>query len=56
MFLNLECEVNTEQVMIKMLENHSLHYVLWLALKTYGYENYEYLADKITKTVEEASE
>lgn len=56
MFMNLECEVSTEDVMKKMLQSHSLNYVLYLALKTYGYESAEFLADKMTKIVEQCDE
>jgi len=56
MFMNLECEVSTEDVMKKMLESHSLNYVLYLALKTYGYESAEFLSDKMTKIVEQCDE
>jgi len=55
-FMNLECEVSTEDVMKKMLECHSLHYVLYLAMKTYGYESAEYLADQMTILVEQCDE
>ena len=56
MFLEMQAEVSTEDIMRKMLEAHSLNYVLWLMLKTYGYHSPEHLADKITKIVEEADE
>lgn len=54
--MNLEAEVSTEYIMQKMLESHSLNYVLWLMLKTYGYHSPEHLADKITKMGNETDE
>lgn len=54
--MNLEAEVSTEYIMQKMLESHSLNYVLWLMLKNYGYHSPEHLADKITKMVDETDE
>ncbi len=56
MFMSIEAEVNTEIVMCKMLESHSLNYVLYLALKTYGYHDPDGLSDRITKIVSETSE
>lgn len=56
MFLEIQAEVSTEYIMQKMLESHSLNYVLWLMLKTYDYHSPEHLADKITKMVNEADE
>jgi hypothetical protein len=56
MFLSIEAEVSTETIMKKMLQSHSLNYVLYLALKTYGYEPAEFLSDKMTKIVEECDE
>lgn len=52
MFLDVSCEVSTEEIMAKMLEKHSINYVLYLALKTYNYHSPEYLADKMTAIVE----
>lgn len=56
MFMTLEVDTSTEEVMKQMLNSHSLNYVLWLALKTYGYHSPEHLADKITRMVSEADE
>lgn len=56
MFMNIDCEISTETIMEKMLAQHSLNYVLYLVLQTYGYDSAEYLADKISKTVEETNE
>jgi predicted SprT family Zn-dependent metalloprotease len=46
-------ELSTEQVMKELLQHHSLHYVLYLAMKTYGYDGAEYIADKVMKTIDE---
>jgi hypothetical protein len=46
-------ELSTEQIMQELLKQHSLHYVLFLAMKTYGYDEAEYVADKIIKTIKE---
>ena len=56
MFLNLDTDISTEELMKTMMNAHSLNYILWLALKTYGYHSPEYLADKITKIVDEVEE
>lgn len=50
--MNLNTEVSTQEVMQCMLNAHSLNYILWLTLKTYGCEDAEYLADKWTKVVD----
>ena len=56
MFINVQAEVSTQEIMEQLLKAHSLNYVLWLALKTVNYHSPEYLADKVTATVEEVSE
>lgn len=56
MFMNIDCEVSTEEIMKQLLNAHSLNYVLWLALKTYNYHSPEYIADMVTKIVEETNE
>jgi len=56
MFMTINAEISTEEIMQKMLQSHSLNYVLYLALKTYGYESAEFLSDKMTKIVEECDE
>ena len=56
MFLKIEAEVSTEEIMQKMLEAHSLNYILWLLFKTYGYHSPEHLSDKVTYMVEETDE
>ena len=56
MFLKIEAEVSTEEIMQKMLEAHSLNYILWLLFKTYDYHSPEYLADKVTGIVEGSDE
>lgn len=54
--MNIEFDLPTETIMHQLLKVHSLNYILWLALKTYGYHSPEYLADKITKIVDEVEE
>lgn len=56
MFMTLEVDTSTEEVMKQMLASHSLNYVLWLAFKTMNFHSPEYLADKITKIVDEVEE
>ena len=56
MFMTLEVDTSTEEVMKQMLNSHSLNYVLWLAFKTVNYHSLEHLADKISKMVNETDE
>lgn len=56
MFMTIEVDTSTEEIMKQMLNSHSLNYILWLTLKTVGYHSPECLADKITKIVEEVGE
>lgn len=56
MFVNIEAELSTETVVEKMIDQHSLNYILYLVFTKYGYHSPEHLADKITKMVSEADE
>lgn len=56
MHINIECELKTEEVIERLLESHSINYILWLIFKTYGYAEYEHLADQVTKLLEETVE
>ena len=56
MFMTIEVDTSTQEIMKQMLNSHSLNYILWLALKTSGYHSPEYLADKVTRIVEQVEE
>lgn len=45
-------ELSTEQVIRELLDNHTLHYVLLTAMKVYGYEESDYMADRVMKAID----
>lgn len=56
MFLNINAEVDTKEIMIKMLETHTPHYILYLLAESYDYHDPEWFADKCNKILLEAEE
>lgn len=56
MFLNLNTEVSTEELMKAMLSSHSPNYILYLLAKCYNYHSPEWFADKLSKILDEVEE
>lgn len=56
MFLNINAEVDTKEIMDKMLQVHTPHYLLYLLAKSCDYHDPEWFADKCNKILEEVEE
>lgn len=56
MFLKVEAEINTKEIMTKMLESHTPHYILYLLAECYEYHSPEWFADKFSKVLDDCDE
>jgi len=56
MFMNVDVEIPAREIMKRMLDTHSPHYILLLLAEEYGYHSPEFFADKLSKILEGTDE